>query len=193
MIKNIHIYFYSIALILIVHSCKQADKEIPPDDHPSLEESALKFVFNSKQVKLFQKIQYPNVQSALKEIDIEKYFGDYYPLLIPEEILVKKDSVVIVKQFGVIEKYRSKRDKNNLYIETNFKDPWVYLGSMKNNNVLLMNLSLYSKNGFIESGSALVLGHGYGLGSYEKIFSKANKSTSLIWLQFDLLYIKSEK
>lgn len=179
---------YIAVSILLFNACK-IDNEItkPPIDPPSAT-SELKVKLYSKEIQVFQKILSSGNPSSLKDTEVEKYFGHRIALSVPEEIVVKKDSVFLMKQYGITESYKSKWDEDNLYLQYSDKSAWKILGKKINKTDFTLNMGFYKKNSTSSSSKGIVLGQEYNLTAYETLLSKNKENTDLVWLQIDLLY-----
>lgn len=184
-IKNIGICI--ISMIAFTSSCKKDDKVISPPVVPE-NKSNLHVKLDSKKIITFQKIVSSGTPNTLKENEIETYFGDRVSFFIPQELIVKNDSVTIVKLHGVTEKFKSKWDKDKLYFQTGSSDNWDLLGEKSGAAGFLMNSGFYKKKSSPVSSGSLVVGQQYNLKSYEGLTNKDESKSTLIWLNVESFY-----
>jgi len=179
---------YAAVSVLLFNACKSDNEIIKPPIDPPIVISDLNLKLVSKKIHAFQKILSSGLPSSLEETEVEKYFGDRITLSVPEEIIVKKDSVFLIKQYGVTEGYKSKWDKDDLYLQDNDKGPWKLLGKKNNKTDFTLSMGFYTKKSATASSKGIVLGQEYNLNSYDVLLSKTSENTDLVWLQINLLY-----
>lgn len=187
MIKKYFIIYAAVS-ILLFNSCKRDNEITKPQVEPPIVGSDLNMKLDSKKIHVFQKILSSGLPSALQEGEIENYFGHRIALSVPQEIVVKKDSVFLIKEYGITESYKSKWDEDNLYLQYSDKSAWKILGKNINKTDFTLNMGFYKKNSTSSSSKGIVLGQEYNLTAYETLLSKNKENTDLVWLQIDLLY-----
>lgn len=186
--KKKYFILYATVFVLLFNACKSDNEIIKPPIDPPIAISDLKAKLDSKKINVFQKILSSGLPSPLEETEVEKYFGDRIALSVPEEIIVKKDSVFLIKQYGVTEGYKSKWDKDDLYLQENDKSSWKLLGKKNNKTDFILSMGFYTKKSVTPSSKGIVLGQEYNMNSYDALLSKTSENTDLVWLQINLLY-----
>lgn len=182
-------YFSIYAIVsLLLTACKKENGVVKPPIDPPIETNDLKVKLDSKKVLDFQKITSSSSASSLEESEIKKYFEDRVDLSIPKEIIVEKDSTILIKQYGITERYKSKWEKDDLYLQDNDESSWKLIGAKKNKTDFVLTMSFYAKKSVTQSSKNFSIGQEYNLKSYDHLLSKNAKNADFIWLRIDLLY-----
>lgn len=179
---------YAMASLLLLTACKKENGVVKPPVDPPIEMNDLKLKLDSKEMLDFQKITSSSLASSLAESEIKKYFGDRVDLSIPKEIIVEKDSTILIKQYGITERYKSKWEKDDLYLQDSDESSWKLIGAKKNKTDFVLSMSFYSKKSITQSSQNFLIGQEYNLKSYDHLLSKNAENTDFIWLKIDLLY-----
>ncbi|KIO76312.1 hypothetical protein TH53_15810 [Pedobacter lusitanus] len=176
-----------ISTVAFTFSCKKNDEVVKPPVVPE-NTTNLHVRLNSKKIITFQRVLSSGISDMLKETEIETHFGDRVSFFIPQEIIVKNDSTTLVKLYGVMEKFKSRWDKQKLYFQAGSSDNWELLGEKSGPAGFLINSSFYKKKSTPVSSGSLILGQQYNLKSYEKIMNKDAGKSTLIWLNVESFY-----
>ena len=176
-----------IFIIISTSSCKKNDEVINPPVVPE-NKTDLHVKLDSKKIISFQRVLSSGMPDVIKENEIATYFGDRISFFIPQELIVKNDSVTIVKLYGLIEKLKSRWDKDKLYFQSGDNDNWELLGEKSGPAGFLMNSSFYRKKSSLVSSGSLILGQQYNLKSYEGLMNKDESKSMLIWLNVESFY-----
>jgi hypothetical protein len=174
--------------LLLLTACKKENGVVKPPVDPPIETNDLKLKLDSKKVLDFQKFSSSSSVSSLEESEIKKYFEDRVDLSIPKEIIVEKDSAILIKQYGITERYKSKWEKDDLYLQDSDESSWKLIGSKKNKTDFVLTMSFYSKKSITQSSKNFLIGQEYNLKSYDHLLSKNAENADFIWLKIDLLY-----
>lgn len=175
----------AVFLMAIAVSCKDKDEDTIP---VPVNEDPVHLKFDTKNVIAFQSISAGN-SIELDESEIETHFGNRTALFIPTEVILKKDSLILLKQNDLQEGYQAKWENDNqLYILNESDNSWTFMGEKTNATTFRLKFAFYSKKTTGVSRSYAILGNEYALEDHAALIDADETSSNLIWLTMDALY-----
>ncbi|WP_126973962.1 hypothetical protein [Gynurincola endophyticus] len=175
----------AVFIMAVAVSCKDKDEDtipVPTNEDP------VHLKFDTKNVVAFQVISSGN-SSDLNESELETHFGNRVALFIPTEIIIKKDSLILLKENDLQEGYQAKWENDNqLYILNEGDNSWTFIGEKTNTTSFHMKFAFYSKRVTGISRNYVVLGNEYALDNHDELMAADETQSSLVWLKIEAVY-----
>lgn len=112
----------------------------------------------------------------------KQYFGNRVALSLPVELHFTKDSLSVVKQGGVTEKYALKWNGYELQLHDPTTDAWEYCGEKDADGKFYLNTVLYKTMQTTEQRTLTTFGQAYSLKDYKELPEVGN-GADLVWLR----------
>lgn len=186
-----------MACIFLVTACEK-DKVIDNNiDNQTNEEKVIpqestkvvtqQFKLDKVETRTFHSFKDGNSQELDKSKE-KDYFNDRISAFTPSEIIIKKDSTIIIKPENIQEVFKSKIENDKtLKIKLTNNDNWQTLAEV-NGNVLALKIVFYYTINKNESHSSSILGQQYNLSSPNDF-----KNCELIWLLSESIFKKTKQ
>lgn len=143
----------------------------------------------------FYKVVQGNNTGSLSESDIKTFFGDRVKYTTPQQVLIKKDSILIDKGYDIIDRYKFEKRGNDIHFYFNDISRYSYKPcATLNNGILNLTIGYYKKT-ITGKANIFHIGSDYELSSYNDLLtpydSKIEPGESiLIWLKKEFKFKK---
>ena len=181
------LYFTLLIGALAFTSCTNNDPQ-PEPPAPTGELYTLKYksqeILELKQMKTEQEVQNLPVEES------SKYFGKRLSLTSPTELQLKDDSLFIIKNYGITEKYKMKSHNNEVFLYNDLSDTWEYCGTREDKNSFTLNIGFYIQERVNNQRTLYAIGQEYSLKSFSDLMEYIGKDglSSVIWLKQQIVF-----
>jgi len=167
-------------IITFVSSCsKEDDTKIP--------EIKSTFMLKSSQITEFKSYD-SGKETNLSTNDIDTYFGNRVNFYTPKVLLLRNDSIVIGKAYGLEEKYKIQWDGNKLSLYNTVTDKWIECGEKTANGGINLYISLYRQETGDANYQLISFGQDYDLTLPNDLLENINTSSKIIWLKINYTF-----
>ena len=169
-------------------SCNSSDDSTP---NPTPEVSTnYTLTYNSIKIIEFNEInQIGNVQNISKG-NVHIFFGENIKAIAPKELQFKKDSLYIIREYDLLEKYKTKWEGKKLYLYNKSLNTWNYCGNKLTDKQFSLNTGFYIIKSITNQRNLKLMGHDYYLESNNDVQKISESST--IWLKINYLFETKE-
>ena len=187
LIKNKMLHFTLLIGVFAFASCTNDDPQ-PEPPAPNGELYTLKYksqeILELKQMKAGQEVQNLPVEES------NKYFGKRLSLTSPTELQLKDDSIFIIKNYGITEKYKMKSHNNEVFLYNDLSDVWEYCGTREDKNSFTLNIGFYIQDRVNIQRILHTAGQEYSLKSFSDLMEYVGKDglSSVIWLKQQIVF-----
>lgn len=124
---------------------------------------------------------------AIEAKKAEALFGKRIIAWCPKELRFSKDSLLMVKSDDVVEAYKIKWEKSDLFVYNDITEQWQYCGSKNDKTSFALNTGFYMINKQSSFSTIKVTGQEYFLKSSADLDLSSQKGTA-IWLRAQYIY-----
>ena len=184
--KNILVILLGLSIVFV--SCNSSDD---PKPNPKPEVS-INYTSTFKSIKIieFNEIDHVGKIQNISKENVSTYLGKNVETIAPKELQFKKDSLYIIREYDLLEKYKTKWEGKKLYLYNKPLNTWNYCGNKLTDKQFSLNTGFYIIKSITNQRKLKVIGHEYYLESYNDVQNISE--SSIIWLNANYLFETKE-